>query len=861
MSENKDIMKESMDRIKDIPEIKKNNITPLSGGVRELRGKIQLAFNKLGERKAAINAAREEAEAAQAETVNVAQEVISNEPEQPKAVETEPVTPVEVVQVEEKPVIEEKVIEEKPQPVAEQVVPAKETKTFIPPKSQDRPQGGYNQQQRPQNNNFNNNNRPQGGYNNTQRPNSGGFNNNNRPGGFNNNNNRPAGAGGGFAPRLPKADMPAPTAPKEAPKKKKGFERDDRNKAMNKRTLVRKGYLGDVFDEESARHHKNRKIKKQNDFTPNTVVIESAVITTEKVAIKTLAEKIGKAAVDIVKKLFELDQMYTVNSIIDYDTAELVAMEFGIPLEYKPDKTAEDKLNDMIVDNDVSGEAIKRPPVVAIMGHVDHGKTSLLDYIRKTKVASGEAGGITQHIGAYTIDVNGEAITFLDTPGHEAFTSMRKRGAKATDIAIIVVAADDGIMPQTIEAISHAKEAGVSIIVAVNKMDKATANPDKIMQQMTQYDIVPEEWGGDVIVVPVSAKTGMGVDNLLEAILLVAEVKELTAVKDCKASGSVIEARLDKGVGPVATVLVQNGTLKVSDYVVAGTCVGKIRALIDCNGKRVKEATPSYAVAVQGFSEVPNAGDQLIVVKDEKLAKQVAQERANRDREDMQMKSNSKSLEDMFKNYSDTELKSLAIVIKGDVQGSVEAVKQSMIKLSDEMRESGVIMSVIHSGVGAVNESDVMLADAANAIIIAFNVRPEPKAKALAEKSKVDVRQYRIIYDVIDDVTKAMKGMLDPVFREEELGHALVKEIFRITNVGTIAGCEVTDGRVSRNAKFRLIRDNVVVYDGNISSMKRNKDEVKEVVAGYECGIGLENFNDIKVGDIIEAFLLKEENI
>lgn len=746
--------------------------------------------------------------------------------------------------------------------------------------------GNYNNNA---NGNYNNNNRSGNYNNNTAGNRNTGYGNNNRPSGFNNNaNSRPGGIGNNSnnrnfnnsgtgnnynrtnnfnnrnsVPRLPKADMPAPLPTKDiTQKKKKPFERDDNKKQMNKKTLTRKGYVGaNSFDDDTVRHIKQRKLRKQNDFTPNTINIQNAVIETKIVPIKVLAEKIGKAGVEIVKKLFSLGQMHTVNDTIDFDTAELIAMEFGITLEYAPTETAEDKLQAIMLDREVEGEMVKRPPVVTIMGHVDHGKTSLLDYIRKSKVAGGEAGGITQHIGAYTIELNGEPITFLDTPGHEAFTSMRKRGAKVTDIAVIVVAGDDGIMPQTVEAIAHAKEAGVSVMVAVNKMDKPTADVEKIKQQLTLHDIIPEEWGGDVIVCPVSAKTGMGVDELLENILLLAEVKELKAVKDCRASGSIIEARLDKGVGPVATVLVQNGTLKVADYVVAGTCVGKVRAMLDDNGKQIKEAGPSIAVAVQGFSEVPNAGDQMIVVKDEKLAKQVAQERANKDREDMQRKSNSKSLEDMFKNFGDNERKSLGIIIKGDVQGSVEAVKQALIKLSDEMADSGVVITIMHAGVGAINESDIMLADTGNAIVIGFNVRPEPKARALADKTKVDIRLYRIIYDAIEDVTKAMKGMLEPVFREEQLGHAEVRETFRITGVGTIAGCYVTDGKVARNAKFRLIRDNIIVFEGSISSMKRNKDEAKEVASGYECGIGLENYNDIKIGDIIEAFILKEEQV
>lgn len=684
-----------------------------------------------------------------------------------------------------------------------------------------------------------------------------------RTGGFasgDRNNRPPRPMGGGRVERVFAPVVAPPVSRDNAQKKKKTFEKDDNKKQLNKRTLIKKGYVDTYNDDDDVvRVHKQKKAKKASDFTPNTVKIEHAVVETKVLPIKTLAEKIGIAGAEIVKKLFLLGQMCNVNGSIDFDTAELVAMDYGITLEYKPQETAEDILQQTMLEHEVEGELVKRPPVVTIMGHVDHGKTSLLDYIRKSKVASGEAGGITQHIGAYTIQLNGEPITFLDTPGHEAFTSMRKRGAMVTDIAIIVVAADDGIMPQTVEAISHAKEAGVEVMIAINKMDKTSANPDKVMEEMGRYDLVPEAWGGNTMVYPVSAKTGMGVDELLEGILLLAEYKELKAVKDCPASGSIIEARLDKGVGPVATCLIQQGTLKVGDYIVAGTVVGKVRALVDNNGKQIKSAGPSIAVSIHGLSDVPNAGDQLICVKDDKLAKKVAQERYAKEREEMESKSRARSLDDMFKGVSAEEKKSLGIIIKGDVQGSVEAVKQEFIKLGEAVADENVVLTIIHAGVGAINESDVMLADTGNAVIVGFNVRPEPKARQLAEKNGVDIKIYRVIYDAIDDIQKALKGMLDPIFREEVLGHAEVRETFNISKVGTIAGCYVTDGKVLRTAKFRLIRDNVVVYDGNISSMKRNKDEAKEVASGYECGIGLAGFNDIKIGDIIEAFILKEE--
>lgn len=830
MSENKE-KQDFISVLKSIADFKDNSISKLKDNFRKTKESIKLAKDNIEECKNAIREAEALRIAAEAvalekpeEKVENIQEVnVSADTETPEVVPTEPVVAAEPVKEE---VVEPVKVEAKPKTV---------TKTYIPEANRV-----------PENRGYNNNN--QSGER-RDRP-------NDRPRPNNNNNSgRPA--------YIPPITPAVPINLGKSTNKKGGKTgapaRDDKKKQpANKRTLVRKGYVNDIELDENGyvKHVKQRKAKKGEQFNPTPIVIEHAIITSMEVPIKVLAEKIGKTATEIVKKLFLLGQVYTINDIIDFDTAELIAVDFGITLEYKPEKTAEDLMNDNIV---LEGTQVKRPPVVTIMGHVDHGKTSLLDYIRKTKVVSGEAGGITQHIGAYTINLNGEAITFLDTPGHEAFTSMRKRGARLTDIAIIVVAADDGIMPQTIEAINHAKEAGVSIMVAINKIDKPAANVDKTLQQLTQHGILPEEWGGDVIVTPVSAKTGEGIDKLLENILLVAEVKELTAIVDCPAQGSVIEARLDKGIGPVATILVQNGTLNVSDYVVAGTCTGKVRALINDSGQRIKSAAPSYAVSVVGFSEVPNAGDQMVVVADEKLAKQVASERATKERTELTATKQKRTLEDMFKGADQDENKVLGVLIKGDVQGSVEALKQAVIKLSDEMSEQGVMIKILHYGVGAINESDVMLADTANAIIIGFNVRPEPKAKALADKTKVDIKLYRVIYDMIDDVTLALKGMLDPVYREVELGHAEVRQIFKISSVGTIAGCYVTDGKVARNAKFRLIRDNVVIYDGNISSLKRGKDEAKEVNSGYECGIGLENFNDIIVGDIIEAFMLKQE--
>ena len=715
---------------------------------------------------------------------------------------------------------------------------------------QDR-RGGM-QQGRPFNQGGANGNRPMGA-----RPN---FNGNQRPNGSF--QQKPMGGGFGGAKFAP-IDLPKDTKKKKVNSDKPNKAVDD-SKRLNKKTMIRKGYISEDIDINSElddnatiRHFKVKKTKKQ-EFVQPTAIIEHAIVNTNPVAIKTLGEKIGKTATELVKKLFILGQMCTVNDSVDFETAELIAGEYNVTLELQLDKTAEDRLKDIMSVSEMSENLVKRPPIVTIMGHVDHGKTSLLDYIRKSHVTSGEAGGITQHIGAYTISVKGEKITFLDTPGHEAFITMRKRGAMVTDIAIIVVAAYDGIMPQTQEAISHAREAGVSIMVAINKIDKPEANIERVKQDLTNYGLVPEEWGGDVIVCPVSAKTGEGVDNLLENITLLAEVKELKADPKVSAQGSILEARLDKGTGPVATVLVQNGTLKVKDFVVAGTAIGTVRAMIDDKNNSLKEAGPAVAVSVLGFKEVPSAGDQLIVVKDEKLAKQVASERAKQEREQMQKISSKKNLEDMFKNMAEGEKKVLPIIIKGDVQGSVEAVKEALEKLSNEMSEDGVKITFPLTAVGAVNESDAMLAETANAIIIAFNVRPDPKAKAYAERNKIDIKYFRVIYELIDTIRKAMDGMLEPTFEENIIGHAEVREVFNITGVGTIAGSYVTDGKVMRNAKIRFLRDNIVIYEGSISSLKRMKDDVKEVAKGYECGIGLEGISDIKIGDTMEAFVMEK---
>ena len=545
--------------------------------------------------------------------------------------------------------------------------------------------------------------------------------------------------------------------------------------------------------------------------------------------------------------------MATINQELDYDTASLVCSEFGVDLELKLDKTAEDTL---AAENfeDAESDLVERPPVVTIMGHVDHGKTTLLDYIRKSHVTAGEAGGITQHIGAYQVNLNGRLITFLDTPGHEAFTAMRMRGAQATDIAILVVAADDGVMPQTIEAINHAKAANVPIIVAINKMDKEGANPDRIKQDLTNYNLVCEEWGGDTIMVPISAAKGDNIDTLLEMILLEADMLQLKANPNRQARGIIIEARLDKGRGPVATVLVQNGTLHVGDMVVAGNAYGRIRAMVSSRGERVKHAAPSTPVEIIGFGGVPEAGDEFMAVADEKLARQVVEERAAKARASMVKNSSASTLEELYSKLEQGEVKDLNIIIKADVQGSVEAVKQSLEKLSN----AEVRVRTIHSGVGAITENDVMLAGIDGAIIIGFNVRPDAKARDAANRDGIDIRYYRVIYQAIEDIEKAMKGMLTPEFRENVIGHAEVRNVFKITGVGIVAGSYVTDGKLQRNAQVRLLRDNVVVYEGKLSSLQRFKDAVKEVADGYECGVCLENYTDIKEGDVIECFVMEE---
>ncbi len=569
----------------------------------------------------------------------------------------------------------------------------------------------------------------------------------------------------------------------------------------------------------------------------------------DEISVGELAVRMKKTAVEVVKQLIKLGVMASVSNVIDYDTAALVAMELGCKVEHEVIVTVEDRLIDDRADTEE--ELVPRAPVVVVMGHVDHGKTSLLDKIRSANVVAGEAGGITQHIGAYRVMVNGSPVTFLDTPGHEAFTTMRARGAMVTDIAILVVAADDGIMPQTIESINHARAAQTPIVVAINKMDLPGANPDRIKQDLTKYDLVPEEWGGETIVCPISAKTGEGIDALLENLVLQAEIMELKANPNRPAKGTVVEARLDKGRGPIMTVLVQNGTLHTGDIIIAGTAVGRVRVMTNDRGERITEAGPSVPVEIAGMSEVPSAGDIFNAVADERLARQLADERLAQQKASASASPKKVSLEDLFARIQEGELKDFNIIVKADVQGSAEAVKTSLEKLSNEE----VRVRVIHAGVGAINESDVMLASTSNAIIVGFNVRPDNAARDSADRAKVELRMYRVIYDCINDVTDALKGMLSPKFHEVIIGHAEVRQTFKVSKVGTICGCYVQDGKIQRNCSVRVNRDNIVIFEGELASLRRFKDDVKEVASGYECGMQIEKFNDIKEGDIIECFV------
>ena len=626
----------------------------------------------------------------------------------------------------------------------------------------------------------------------------------------------------------------------------------ERDRKGGKEKIVNKAKQRQQQQAASAKRRQEERDKMQKLQLELAKKQQLKVSIPDEINVGELASRMKKTAGEVIKQLIKLGVFASVSDVVDYDTAALVAMELGCKVEKEVVVTVEERLIDDHEDS--ADELVGRAPVVVVMGHVDHGKTSLLDYIRHANVASGEAGGITQHIGAYTVEINGSPITFLDTPGHEAFTSMRARGAMVTDIAILVVAADDGIMPQTIESINHAKAAGIPLVVAINKMDTVGANPERIKQQLTEYDIVPEEWGGDTIVCPISAKTGMGIDNLLENLVVLAEVLELKANPNRAAKGAVIEARLDKGRGPIMTVLVQNGTLKLGDIIIAGTAVGRVRTMINDKGQRITEAGPSVPVEISGMSEVPSAGDTFNAVADERMARELVEERKIQQKNAAFGMNKKVSLEDLFSQIQAGEMKTLNIIVKADVQGSAEAVKASLEKITNEE----VRVKVIHSGVGAINESDVMLAATSGAIIVGFNVRPDNAARDSAVRANVDMRMYRVIYDCINEIEAAMKGMLAPKFQEVIIGHAEVRETYKVSKVGTVTGCYVQDGKIQRGCSVRVLRDNVVIHEGELASLRRFKDDVKEVASGYECGMQVEKFNDIKVGDIIECFVMEQ---
>ena len=733
-------------------------------------------------------------------------------------------------------------------------------------------EGGFNRDNNRQGGGFNRDNRQGGGFNRDNRQ--GG----NREGGFNRDNNRQGGGfggnrdnrqGGGFNRDNRQSGgfggnrQGGSGRPGQRDGGSKSYDTPIQTKPTNNRQQTNNAHKKDKYDKtrmmEDGPRSKNGKVSKHPFIMPQKTAEEKVedtvkVITIPEVlTIKELADKMKLQPSAIVKKLFLQGKIVTLNSEIDFDQAEEIAMEYEVLCE-KEEKV--DVIAELLKeDEEDEKDMVSRPPVVCVMGHVDHGKTSLLDAIRQTNVTSREAGGITQHIGAYTVDVRGQQITFLDTPGHEAFTAMRMRGAQSTDIAILVVAADDGVMPQTVEAINHAKAAGVEIIVAINKIDKPSANVDRVKQELAEYELIPEDWGGNTVFVPVSAHTKEGIPELLEMILLTAEVKELKANPNRRARGLVIEAELDKGKGPVATILVQKGTLRVGDNVTAGPCYGKVRAMLDDKGRRVKEACPSMPVEILGLNDVPGAGDVLMATENEKEARSYAEtfisESKNKLLEDTKAKL---SLDDLFSQIKAGNVKELPIIVKADVQGSVEAVKQSLTKLSNEE----VVVKVIHGGVGAINESDVTLASASNAIIIGFNVRPDATAKSIADREKVDLRLYRVIYQAIEDVEAAMKGMLDPVFEEQVIGHAVVRQTFKASGVGTIAGAYVMDGKFQRGCSCRITRDGEQIFDGALASLKRFKDDVKEVATGYECGLVFEKFNDIKEDDMVEAYMMVE---
>lgn len=661
---------------------------------------------------------------------------------------------------------------------------------------------------------------------------------------------------GGSAPRpsVIKFDPPVAGRNKREIGGKKNAVKPEDKKQMNKRTLIRKGYIQENMDEErmGTRKLKNKKVTKVVPFAP--IKIEHAVITTENLTVKILSEKIGKTAQEIIKQLMELGIMTNINSVVDFATMQLVADALGVAIELKLEKTKEEELLELHSEPDPEESLVKRPPIITVMGHVDHGKTSLLDAIRKTSVVSGEAGGITQHIGAYSVDLNGEKITFLDTPGHEAFTEMRRRGAKVTDIAVLIVAADDGVMPQTVEAIKHAKEADVPIVVAINKIDKPGANADRIKEQLAEHEVICEEWGGTVPMIPVSAKQNTGIDTLLENILLQAEVLELRANPNRSARGYVIEARLDKGRGAVATVIIQNGTLKVGDYIVSGTTYGRVRSLSDDKGKTIKSAGPSMPVAVYGLEKVPSAGDPIAVVENEKMARQVIEERAARLKNEMLSDVPQASI-DVFNDLESKKTKELTIVVKADVQGSSEALKEALTNLSNEE----VTVNVMFSGVGAISNSDILMAEVSRALIIGFNVKPANDAKSAADRSGLEIKTFSIIYEAIDYVQAKIEDMLAPKFVERVTGKAIVRAMFKVSGIGNIAGSYVQTGKIVRGGKARLYRGGKLIHDGNIIGLKRFKDDAKEVTIGLECGIAIADCNEYLEDDVIECYVVEKE--
>ncbi|MFI8574641.1 translation initiation factor IF-2 [Rossellomorea aquimaris] len=639
---------------------------------------------------------------------------------------------------------------------------------------------------------------------------------------------------------------------KSAPKSREGKKHEQQHQSKEKKVFNNNNNNNKNKNNKQNRQNKNFKQAPQQQPPAKKKELPSKITFSESLTVSELAKKLHKEPSEIIKKLFMLGVMATINQELDKESIELIAGEYGVEVEEEIKVDATDL--EVYFTEDTQEQVVERPSVVTIMGHVDHGKTTLLDSIRNTKVTAGEAGGITQHIGAYQVEVDEKKITFLDTPGHAAFTTMRARGAQVTDIAIIVVAADDGVMPQTVEAINHAKAAEVPIIIAVNKMDKEAANPDRVMQELTEYELVPEAWGGDTIFVPLSALSGEGIDNLLEMIVLVSEVEELKANPNRLAQGTVIEAQLDKGRGSVATLLVQNGTLKVGDPIVVGNTFGRVRAMVNDLGRRVKEAGPSAPVEITGLNDVPQAGDRFVVFEDEKTARSVGESRASQALQAQRGEKSKVSLENLFEQMKQGEMKDLNLVLKADVQGSVEALAASLLKIEVE----GVNIRIIHTGVGAINESDITLAAASNAIVIGFNVRPDVNAKRTADAEGVEIRLHRIIYKVMEEIEAAMKGMLDPEFEEKIIGQAEVRQTFKVSKVGTIAGSYVTEGKISRDSGVRLIRDGIVIFEGELDALKRFKDDAKDVAKGYECGITIKNFNDVKEGDVIEAFIMEE---